>query len=1060
MADSDGLFIVDNREPEHSGFHYLREWCELAKSFDIATGYFEIGALLELDGHWQKLDKIRILMGDEVTHRTKKALLEAVRARAEEKLEDSLEADKADNPFLDGADAIIAGIQSGQIECKIYNRDKFHAKTYITHAKSDVIGSLALVGSSNFTKPGLSQNIELNIQATSRGDVHDLQTWFEKHWDNAEDVSDDILRVIQRHTELFTPFDVYSRALHEMFHGRDITAVEWEQSQSLMFDRLDLYQKEAYGTLIQIAGQHGGAMLCDGVGLGKTFVGLMLIERLILHENKRVLLLAPKGAREGVWNPHLARFLPHIGGDTTLAGYSNLLVFNHTDLSREGYEEHLARNAKLADVIIIDEAHHFRNQGSRGKRDDPDYRSRYWHLYDLLNDPDRPKQLFMLTATPINNSLLDFKHQLNLFTGGDDNHFAATLGVPSLAGRIKTMTKAINERTGTNADISDHLDEAKYVLTDDPLFENLVVQRSRAYAKQSQLQETGSSAVFPTREDPKVAEYSIRKTYGTLLTKLTDAFSRSDGKEPLFSLPIYYPLNYYLGDPEDIDDYDFTAGRQKQVVQLIRTVFLKRFESSVFSLETTCDQLVRRLLAFLEVHCETDSERSTLEKWQRKHAEILNYSYDKQIAIWEPEDDDGTFQLAIWEPEDDVIPQEMITKAEELELNRNDYDLPAMIMETFNDLNVAIGFLEETRQVTADQDDKLKKLTTMLTSDEFANRKVLVFSEFADTVRYVAGHLQKAGIDGVEYLDSVSGKNRADVIKRFAPYYNDSSSPQLEIEGKQQIRILVATDVLSEGLNLQDACRLINYDIHWNPVRLMQRIGRVDRRLDPEIEHAITTDHPDLAGDRGTIRYWNFLPPDELAPLLSLYERVTSKTLAISETLGIEGKKLLTPDDHYQALRDFNADFEGSTSVVEKMRLEYRDLMNTFPGIEARLNSLPNSMFSGRQRPADGTTGVFFCYRLPAWDAQAEAFTLQAGPAHWYLYNLSDNKILEEPREIVNHIRSTPDTPRVVTTPPETLLDVRDKISKHIKNSYLKRVDAPVDAPNPLLACWLELNDG
>ncbi|MDP7066235.1 MAG: phospholipase D-like domain-containing protein, partial [Acidimicrobiales bacterium] len=235
MADSDGLFIVDNRDPEHSGLHYLRQWCEHAKSFDIATGYFEIGALLELDGHWKKLDKIRILMGDEVTHRTKRALLEAVRSRAEVKLDESLETDKHNNPFLNGVDAIIAAIQSGQIECKVYNRDKFHAKTYITHGNTDVIGSFALVGSSNFTCPGLSQNVELNIRATSAGDVQDLQQWFEKHWDDAEDINDDILRVIQRHAELFTPFDVYSRALHEMFHGRDITAEEWEQSKSLMF---------------------------------------------------------------------------------------------------------------------------------------------------------------------------------------------------------------------------------------------------------------------------------------------------------------------------------------------------------------------------------------------------------------------------------------------------------------------------------------------------------------------------------------------------------------------------------------------------------------------------------------------------------------------------------------------------------------------------------------------------------------------------------------------------------------------------------------------------------
>ncbi|MEI8152105.1 MAG: molybdopterin cofactor-binding domain-containing protein [Hyphomicrobiales bacterium] len=140
--------------------------------------------------------------------------------------------------------------------------------------------------------------------------------------------------------------------------------------------------------------------------------------------------------------------------------------------------------------------------------------------------------------------------------------------------------------------------------------------------------------------------------------------------------------------------------------------------------------------------------------------------------------------------------------------------------------------------------------------------------------------------------------------------------------GKEEIRILVATDVLSEGLNLQDATRLFNYDIHWNSVRLMQRIVRVDRRLNPEVVEQIKNDHPTLAKDRGQVSFWNFLPPDELDDLLRLYGKVSHKTLIISKTLGIEGRKLLTPADEFEALKEFNADYEGEATLAEELHLD------------------------------------------------------------------------------------------------------------------------------------------
>jgi hypothetical protein len=1039
------LFIVDNSVSGWTGLRYLEEWSGIARAFDIATGYFEIGALLALDGKWQPLEKIRILMGAEMTYRTRKALLDAVRSRAMEILDRSIEIDKESNPFLHGVPPILAALQSRQIECRVYDREKFHAKAYITHAKLEVVGSQALVGSSNFTAPGLTKNIELNIQVQSGREVAQLQEWFEAHWNDASEVTDAVIDTISRHTHLYTPFDVYAKAVQEFFRGHELTATEWDETRSKMFPRIDRYQKEAYWALLKIARQHAGAFLCDGVGLGKTFVGLMLIERLVLHEGKRVVLFAPKATKEGVWEPHLREWLPHIGGVGGNADFSNLAVFSHTDLGRKGdFPERFRRIAELADVVVIDEAHHFRNPGRQGDADEGTDPSRYHQLYDLLDNATRPKTLFMLTATPINNRLSDFRHMAELFTRRDEAYFGRTLGVNNLRAHFNNMEKALRQTVGHDVpDAAEVITEAQDILAKDAIFKHLVVQRSRAYARESQIRETGKAAMFPDRRPPQVAEYSIRKTYGRLLDMFEKAFTR---KNPLFTLPMYYPLAWYKGEDKTIDPFE--ENRQKQVVGLIRTNFLKRFESSVVAFELSCDRLLKKLLAFLEVHSETAAEKKRLDRWKTQNDEILGYATKRQLELcWE--DDDEL-------EEEDFVPQEMLDAVERLD--RANFDVAEMISETFLDLDQIVQFLNEARQFEPQHDDKLQKLVRLLKAKDLAGEKVLIFTEFADTARYLKRQLDKAGIDGVAQVDSATKRNRADVIQCFSPYYNSMSVAALAERGREEIRVLISTDVLSEGLNLQDASRMINYDIHWNPVRLMQRIGRVDRRMNPEIEKRLVADHPEVAASRGKVSFWNFLPPDELNAILTLYTKVTQKTLLISKTLGIEGKKLFTPEDDYDALKEFNHAYEGTKTAVEDMHLEYQALLQEDPALEARLRRLPGATFSGRKRPAQGARGVFFCYALPALDKEANEFTEEAGTTRWYLYDLDRDAILEEPAEIIGSIRSKPDTPRRCTTEEKTVVDLRARVEKHIKNTYLKRVDAPVGV-KPALKCWMELNE-
>ena len=294
---------------------------------------------------------------------------------------------------------------------------------------------------------------------------------------------------------------------------------------------------------------------------------------------------------------------------------------------------------------------------------------------------------------------------------------------------------------------------------------------------------------------------------------------------------------------------------------------------------------------------------------------------------------------------------EFFERAFKKRLDADKFDVSGLLADTLNDLETIGDFLKELAQFQPKQDKKLTALKNLLKNDTVLSKhKCLIFTEFKDTARYLAGQLVEAGVDGIMEIDSATTSDgRLGIIRRFAPYYNDSSSAKLEAAGLPEIRILISTDVLSEGLNLQDATRLINYDLHWNPVRLMQRIGRIDRRMDPEVEDCILADHPDQKKLRGTIQYCNFLPPDELNVLLSLYKTVTHKTLRISKTFGIENGKLLRPDDDYDVLRDFVSQCEGTESQGETMSLELQRLLKENPSLEESLNSFPNRIFSGKE---------------------------------------------------------------------------------------------------------------
>ena len=1038
------LFIVDNSDTAWKVRRYLKEWCDYSQGMDVATGFFEVGGLLALDGAWQAVPNIRILMGNEVSMRTKRAFTEGL-TEIKAHLDQSIESEKAKNDFLKGVPAIVKALESGQIKCRVYRKAKFHAKAYITHAEREVIGSAALVGSSNLTWPGICDNVELNVQITGT-QVTALQDWYDHHWAEAEDVTPDILRVVQHHTQERSPFEVWAKALFEYARGRGPSPDQWDRETSVIFPKLAGYQRDAYKNLVEIAARYGAAFLCDGVGLGKTHVGLMIIERMIAHHGRRVVLFAPKAAREDVWEPLMEDLLPHLSSD-----FQPLVCYNHTDLHRKGtWPQRIARTVKDTDVVLIDEAHHFRNPGVAGTGEQAP--SRYRKLQGYLNQPEsRPKQVFYLTATPINNSVHDFRHILGLVTGDNQAYFSEggrNLGIHNLRSHFNELERKFQQQAADDGlHETEYLDALRQMSESREIFGELVVQRSRGYVRASERLESASKVVFPNREVPRVASYQLKITYGRLLDSVAAAFDR---KKPLFALAIYNPLSYLVTPP---DEQDFEAGRQKQVVALIRTLFLKRFESSARAFELSCFRLLRRLLAWVEVHAERDHDKGRLARWKAKHAKLL----DRVGHV-------DAVQDAFWADDDDT--DEFITDDDRDAVNRLDperYRIDDMLDDTLDDLEQVADFLGLVGDVRPERDSKLTALTRLLQRDkELAGQKVIIFTEFSDTAAYIETQLRKRkGLGRIERIDGNSSQEqRSAAVRHFAPFYNRVSSPG----PNEQIDILIATDVLAEGLNLQDANRLVNFDLHWNPVRLMQRIGRVDRRRDPDIEKRLLAAHPNLEDVRETVVYWNFLPPDELETLLRLYNRVNSKALVISKTFGIEGRKLLRPEDDFDPVKEINEQFEGEQTTSERLALEYEQLAQEYPEFVERLPGYPLKTFSGKASPAADTRAVFFCFRIPRPDLETlnektgePCWTESAGETVWLLLDLDGKTVAPEPARIANFVRAEPDTPRQCRFDQAALTKLREKAEKQLARTHLRPLQAPVGVA-PVLKCWMEIN--
>jgi hypothetical protein len=622
--------------------------------------------------------------------------------------------------------------------------------------------------------------------------------------------------------------------------------------------------------------------------------------------------------------------------------------------------------------------------------------------------------------------------------------------VSKLERALKTSAGAGNGGDGGQVDLTDF----EELIQSDTLLESLIIQNSRRYAVES-AKRVGQKVIFTEQDVPRAVPYALASAHGKLLAELDRAFKKDD---PLFELPMYYPLAYWLGEGMDPEERR-RENRQRQVVGLIRTVFLKRFESSVAAFAGSCLDLADKIIEWLHVNAmEFPEFGDRLERWKSLNADLL-----AQVrADFRPSDEEL--------PEDekdtsDLTPEEL----QELEhfLDPTQYDLPKMLEAAFEDLVQLQRLLERVAEVGPGGDDKVAKLLDLLSGSstnsifaaDFKTDKVLIFTEFADTARYLHERLADAGIAEVDRIDGSRKTDRVKMIRRFAPFYNRVSPS--ERKKLEPLRVLISTDVLSEGVNLQDGSLVINYDLHWNPVRLMQRIGRVDRRLDQETEKALEAAR---GRKRGKVQVRNFLPPDEVDHLLRLFSRVSTKVWLISKTLGIPGGKLLTEEDMHDDVRVFHAfldEFYGEITPVEQLRLEYQQLVAADPELPGRLERVPAG--ASAAKAGDGGGGLFICQLRPSLVREqpeegdaVERWSLEDGTVTWWFLG-KDGEWQGELGAIADLIRSDPSTPNAAFGDKSAVAAQLRTAVASLNKDFTKAVALPLDAPAPTVVCWMEV---
>ncbi|HEX8126000.1 MAG TPA: helicase-related protein [Allosphingosinicella sp.] len=761
----------------------------------------------------------------------------------------------------------------------------------------------ALLGSSNFTMNGLglgqTPNIELNLVVDSDRDRDDLLAWFDELWadDNlTDDVRDEVLRALEASYAHASPEFVYFKTLLHLFDDylteqADENA-QFEQTafeQTAIWQALFGFQRDGLRAVLSKIARHGGCILADSVGLGKTYTALGVI-KWYEKRNKNVLVLCPKKLREN-WTDYLA--INNSDLNPLRADRFGYTVLSHTDLSREKGKVGDIDLSKIEwgnyDLVVIDESHNFRN-ASRN-RSGSGRKTRYERLMDDIVKAGLKTKVLLLSATPVNNDLSDLKAQLDLISADNNGGFAEA-GVPNLSLMIghaqRKFVDWAKRGSGDAASLLADLPPALFGLLD-----GVTIARSRKHVEQHYAASMERIGSFPRRAAPESIFANIDTKGGF------PAFEHVDRAISRLELALYSPLKFVLPQHQALYDkggnFD-QANREKYLIAMMKSGFLKRLESSVNSFGVTMDRMIERI--------------------------------DQRVGELDAFDEAASIQAELCgEEELDEEMEEAFEVGSALKYQLAHIDRAAWKAALLRDRERIVGLADAARQVTPDRDAKLEKLVEIVRAKASnpsrnrngeANRKIILFTAYTDTARYLYEQLlplakeqglEAALVTGAECRATLGRAHFQDILVNFAPRAKRRADMK-KVDQTGEIDLLVATDCISEGQNLQDADVLVNVDIHWNPVRLIQRFGRIDR----------------IGSLNDAIRMVNFWPTEELNKYLGLKGRVEARMRLVD--LSATGD-----DDLLNKQVEAQADLRWRDAQLQRLKDEVFDLEESGGGV-------------------------------------------------------------------------------------------------------------------------------
>jgi len=967
---------------------------------DIASAYFSVRGYAVLRENMNGLRKFRLLLGDEPAD----GLAVGLKPDSRAYLRRELNAEPFTEATMHLVEDLIRFLRRPDVELRVAEGHFLHAKCYLLYGGrgnqkalwDDLNPLVGIVGSSNFTAKGLMGNRELNLvhktlleadeiedsQARREVEHHaqnqqnasitqenkhllksevgaraiiDLTNWYESQWSLARDYKEDFIALLESSKfgkREYTPYQVYMKALYEYFKDD----LDTDMSQMGTRSAVDLaeFQEDAVKKARRILAQYDGVIVADSVGLGKTWIGKKLMEDYAYHQRMKAIVICPASLKK-MWENEL-----HLASISAR-------VITQENLASDKFD---VRGVSDVDVVLVDEAHNFRNKGSK----------RYMQLEAILAANGRRgkgggrKKLILLTATPINNNIFDLYNQINLFAGNDPTYFASA-GIGDLYNYFLAARRESAEQ-GTIRIFN--------------LLEEVVIRRTRQFIRKAYPNATIKGELINwSQRQLHTVEYDLEAAYAGFYKQIV---RRIDGLHLA-----HYSIEQYNKQQSKDNEFQFELGRQQALVGIFKSRFLKRLESSLASFRIS----IERALEFVKTFAEYVQDGVILD--------ASSFQSAMRLLNRDQTDDDS-----------DDIPTSRAGKLDEHHearqiiealphLDKDKYDARKLHKALQADIDALTSIWNDIKNLQIGRDAKIIKLKALLSN--LRGQKAIIFTYYKDTAHYIEQALMsdinadwraEMGNPIIKRIDShVKSDDRARIIERFAPVAG--GHPEW-VGADDEIDILIATDVMSEGQNLQDCGNLINYDLHWNPTRMVQRAGRIDR----------------LGSLHATLNIFNMFPERALEELLGLVQRLTAKIDIINQSGFLDASVLgevVTPKDFNTLKRIIEEDdsvIDEQESFLElasseSLLAELQKILMTDG--KQWLEDLDDGIHSGLER--HNKRGIFFYFTAPRGDARAH---------FWRYYDIHTRKISDNRYEMMQLISCSPDTPRF--PPPYHEIDI------------------------------------